>query len=364
MPGFINVPRRSNPFASLLPALIQQQLSEGLQERSEARQEKRLIAREKRQSKRQKEFLETPLSDLIKVGPKGNRFLMTLNGPKQITESQNKNFTNEIKNVAVENNISPELVTGKMLRKSRETKSRLKRQSDIKLTQAKEKIKNPTTAMAAFLKKNPNATNEEITNFAQGLKSKTSLVNIDQRTGSKIMQHLGEQQGRAFMAEHTEIQGAVRSLRTIQEAEKLLDQGIITGAGAKFLTKAASFLSSRLGVKKFDNPTQTTQAYGALVGNLVGQIIKQFGSGTGLSDADRLYAESIAGGNIEFNEGALRRLMSINKKANQVRIEQFNKKADQVHSKPGAENLLFDFHIEAPPEPINKTKKFTIIENK
>ena len=48
-----------------------------------------------------------------------------------------------------------------------------------------------------------------------------------------------------------------------------------------------------------------TQTYQAVVGQLVGQIIKLFGAGTGLSDADRIYAEQMAGGDIELQEDAL-----------------------------------------------------------
>ena len=42
-----------------------------------------------------------------------------------------------------------------------------------------------------------------------------------------------------------------------------------------------------------------------MAGN-VGRLIKQFGAGTGLSDADRQYAEKMAGGKITLDVKALK----------------------------------------------------------
>lgn len=86
------------------------------------------------------------------------------------------------------------------------------------------------------------------------------------------------------------------------------------------------------------------------MGNQVGQIIKQFGAGTGLSDADREYAEKIVGGKITLNEGAIRRLIYINEKAHKNVINRYNQMAKQAKKRKGAENLLFDLELEMPIE--------------
>ena len=81
------------------------------------------------------------------------------------------------------------------------------------------------------------------------------------------------------------------------------------------------------------------------MGTQVGQIIKQFGSGTGLSDADREYAEKIVGGKITVNEAAIKKLMGINKKAFENVIANYNTKAEQVMNKPGASELPYDLRV-------------------
>jgi hypothetical protein len=151
--------------------------------------------------------------------------------------------------------------------------------------------------------------------------------------------------------------GAASSLDNIIEARNLLDAGVITGTGANFLTNMGNLLSSRLGFTMFEDPVANTQAYAATMGNQVGQIIKQFGAGTGLSDADREYAEKIVGGKITLNEKALRKLIAINEKAFTNVIKRYNKKADQAMKQPGAEGLPYDLRVEYDFNKLKKKKK-------
>jgi hypothetical protein len=57
----------------------------------------------------------------------------------------------------------------------------------------------------------------------------------------------------------------------------------------------------------------------------VGKIIKQFGAGTGLSDADRQYAEKMAGGKITLDVKALNKILDINERAARNVITRHNK---------------------------------------
>lgn len=185
-----------------------------------------------------------------------------------------------------------------------------------------------------------------------------SSVNVE--VGEKSMTELGKEMSKDLVAERKDVQGAVASLENMKAAEDLLNSGMITGAGAEFLTNAGNLLASRLGFKAAEDPVANTQAFAATMGNQVGQIIKQFGSGTGLSDADREYAEKIVGGKITLNEKAIRRLLAINKKAYSNVIKRFNKKAEQAMKKPGSEQLPYDLRIDYKPE---ETKsRFKIIQ--
>jgi len=176
-------------------------------------------------------------------------------------------------------------------------------------------------------------------------KGKTE-VNVN--VGEKGLGKLAEEMAKSATTSLEAAKGARSGLENLYEVKPLLDSGIITGTGAEFLTGVGNALSSRLGFKAFDDPVANTQAYSAALGRQVGEVIKQFGSGTGISDADREYAEKIAGGKISMNEQALRRVMDINERAYKNAINSHNKMAKEIKSKDRDSSLLFDLEIALP----------------
>jgi hypothetical protein len=66
------------------------------------------------------------------------------------------------------------------------------------------------------------------------------------------------------------------------------------------------------------------------MGANVGQLIKQFGAGTGLSDADREFAMQMAGSKITLTEQALRKILDINDRAANKIIDTHNKTYGKV----------------------------------
>jgi len=126
---------------------------------------------------------------------------------------------------------------------------------------------------------------------------------LGQELGKKVFEHVGN------------ADGAEQALAAIREQEALLNDGMFVGIAAKpkmIASKALQEIGINLGTKQ----TSNAEAYASSTGKLVAQVIKDFGSGTGLSDADRVYAERIAAGDITMTEGAIRRLIEINKVAN------------------------------------------------
>ena len=146
-----------------------------------------------------------------------------------------------------------------------------------------------------------------------------------------------------FSDKYQKAQDAIQSMRSDIDSERLMDDGIIAGIGANFLIGAGKALS-RLGFHKFDDPIANTEAYVSQKGNQVAQVIKAFGSGTGLSDADRKYAERIAGGDITVSEGALRYISDIN---NRRRASLINEVNDQLKKIP-PEYRVFMEDLEVP----------------
>lgn len=175
---------------------------------------------------------------------------------------------------------------------------------------------------------------------------RSGATSIGLNIGPKSMQKLGETMSEELVKERKDVGGAVAALENTKEAEKLLNSGMITGTGAEYLVNLGNLLSSRLGITYAEEGVANTQAFAATMGNQVGQIIKQFGSGTGLSDADREYAEKIVGGKITMNEQAIRKLLAINKKAYTNVIKNFNKRAEQVMNRPESKQLPYDLRVD------------------
>jgi len=113
-------------------------------------------------------------------------------------------------------------------------------------------------------------------------------------------------------------EGAVDAAKTLEVTDRalsLLGQGTATGffSGAEI---ALGRIASELGIApEWAKKAQNAQAYIATMGNQVATIIKAFGSGTGLSDQDRKYAEKIAGGDVAVDEVTLRWLLEAQRTA-------------------------------------------------
>lgn len=149
-----------------------------------------------------------------------------------------------------------------------------------------------------------------------------SVTNID--LGNKAVQALNEKLAPEIATARTDATSAISSLRTLDEAQTLLDEGMLTGKGAKLLSNVSNFVQSRLGLDMGDLANNSL-AFAAMMGREVGQIIKMFGSGTGLSDADREYATMIAAGDIELTEESIRNLFDINRRLYLGKIRDYNK---------------------------------------
>ena len=112
-------------------------------------------------------------------------------------------------------------------------------------------------------------------------------------------------------------------IQTIGIGKSILDQGANTGFGANFLVNVGQALK-QAGVDLNADASANAQTYMATMAQNVGRIIKQFGAGTGLSNADREYAEKMAGGNITLDERALRRILQINDQLSRNVISKHN----------------------------------------
>ena len=139
----------------------------------------------------------------------------------------------------------------------------------------------------------------------------------------------GEKNAEMFFKRKSSAEDAIVSLDAIKEAKTLLDSGIVTGKGAKFLTGFGNALQT-IGINIAEDKIANTQAFIAAQAKQTAQLIKAFGAGTGLSDSDREYSERAAGGDISFTEGAIRKILTLNEKAARNSIKYYNGMAASI----------------------------------
>lgn len=141
---------------------------------------------------------------------------------------------------------------------------------------------------------------------------------------------LGKGQSDRILANQVVAQDAAAILETNQVGRELLKSGAITGTGAEFFVGFNNALKQAGIDFGYADAAANSQAYAAAMGANVGRIIKQFGAGTGLSDADRDYAAQMAGGKINLTEAALRKILDINDKAANRVIDLHNRNVSGV----------------------------------
>jgi len=164
----------------------------------------------------------------------------------------------------------------------------------------------------------------QVGQYRQTLAPKTTF-NVDQKQQGAFEAGLGKGQSERILANQVVAQDAAAILETNQVGRDLLKSGAITGTGANFFVGFNNALKQAGVDFGYANAAANSQAYAAAMGANVGRIIKQFGAGTGLSDADREYAAQMAGGKISLTEASLRKILDINDKAANRVIDLHNK---------------------------------------
>lgn len=158
--------------------------------------------------------------------------------------------------------------------------------------------------------------------------SKGITVKLPEQQGA-FEKELGEGQAKKVLKDRDAAEEAVSIIDTVRRGRELLSGPIITGFGAEFLTNFGSALN-QIGFSVAKDAVANTQAFAANMAQNVGKIIKQFGAGTGLSNADREYAEKMAGGKITLDKEALEKILEINERGARNVIQSHNKRVANI----------------------------------
>jgi hypothetical protein len=141
---------------------------------------------------------------------------------------------------------------------------------------------------------------------------------------------LGKGQAKSIIDNRAVAQDAASIIETVNIGRDILKGKRITGAGADFLVNFNQALKTAGVDFGYADAAANSQAYAANMAQNVGKIIKQFGAGTGLSDADRQYAEKMAGGKITLDAKALNKILDINERAARNVITRHNKDVEGI----------------------------------
>lgn len=132
-----------------------------------------------------------------------------------------------------------------------------------------------------------------------------AITTINMPAAKEFAKTLGEKAAGQLDTMSNQAQSARRVLESSERLRPLLQsKEFISGT----LGEARLAVAKALGLPG----AEETQAYFAAIGDQVGERIKAFGAGTGLSDADRRFAEKIAGGSQELTPAAIKRIVKIN----------------------------------------------------
>lgn len=138
-------------------------------------------------------------------------------------------------------------------------------------------------------------------------------------------------------------------ISAIHRSREQLDApgGIFSGAAGEVRLKVAK-VAEMLGVPNADR-IANTEAFGSAIGSRVLALVKGLGSGAGISNADRAFAERMAGGNINLDEQSIRKILEIGERAARAKIDTHNANAGKIIKSNDALKGYSDvYRVEAP----------------
>ncbi len=177
--------------------------------------------------------------------------------------------------------------------------------------------------------------------------------NVQVNVGGKGGVKLAEKMSEALVTRHDEALNYQSKLNQLKPVKDILDSSdpMITGAGANPILAVAKGLA-QLGLidpgSTAAEAIRNTETYASQMGNQVAAIIQEFGAGTGLSDADREFAQKIAGGDITLDRASMQRITELYVTSTKFLIERHNKQVADVMKKPWAKDLPYSLHVELP----------------
>ena len=186
-------------------------------------------------------------------------------------------------------------------------------------------------------------------------KSAGVQINMGDRAFGKS---LGEGAGKEFTDMRTAATSAQDSYRSTNNLYPLVNNpDFISGAMGDWRAVAAR----QLGLPG----VAATDTYFSQIGKEVGQEVKQFGAGTGISEGDRRYAAEIAGGSRAMNPETIRAIMYMRQMVNRYKIRKYNeRRAFLDRNNPDANSAGLYEELPVPPPPAFNAQGWSLHQDK
>jgi len=172
------------------------------------------------------------------------------------------------------------------------------------------------------------------------------VIDKGQEVGATAM---AEANVKNFIELNTKAQDARDMIELIDRQTGRLEGGMPTGLAANVELNLRRF-GELIGLP-YDPAVTNAETFISEAGKIVADQIKDFGSGTGLSDADREYAKLIAAADITTQQEALLSLLKIRRRAMVETVNSFNKVRTATSKRVGEQNMTSFPSITMPEEP-------------
>ena len=176
-----------------------------------------------------------------------------------------------------------------------------------------------------------------------GLEQAPPQVQRVENVATGMADELSKVGAKNFAEAHENARLAADALGSVNRTLPAIDN-MFTGAGAELKLNISRF-SRAFGVDVVD-PTSIadTEKYIAESGRRVAQYITNLGAGTGLSDADREYAQKVVAGNITVDAEALKDLLSVIKESAQRTIKNYQDTRSNLEKELGDNKSALAFY--------------------
>lgn len=190
--------------------------------------------------------------------------------------------------------------------------------------------------------------------YAYGGQGKGIEINTQETAANAFNKKLAGERATIITESYKGAKEAVKVLEAIDAAGQDLEAGVKSGATANIGLQLSKW-GQALGLSKVDPEIANTEAYRANMARETMALVKNLGSGTAISNADREFAEKASGGEITLDNATMVRLANIARAASANVLLEHRRIIDASKNSSGAlpeDIAVFDipWQLDAPEE--------------